>query len=195
MNRTNIIGAFIPYLKDRVFPLLCHKRNFWMYALEWCIFFLAGCAIIIFLSFLSSCCSPKVVPPNVEYRDSIQIVVKDRIVHDTVPFYVPAESSSEVTPDDSSHLETSFAVSDAWIRDGLLHHLLKNKEQQIDIPHDVIVSDTTTTHSNQTTVTVTEYVEKKLSWWQSLCIKWFPWTLIAFVLLLAWTIKRLVSKF
>lgn len=176
-----------------------NKRSFWTYALEWCIFFLVGCAIIIFLSFLSSCCTPKVVPPEVVIRDSIQIVIKDRIVHDTVPFYIPAEFSSVVTPDDSSHLETSFAVSDAWIRDGLLHHLLKNKEQTIEIPHDVIVTDTTTTHSNQTTVTNTEYVEKDLSWWQSVCIKWFPWVLGGFLLCIVWIfrkpIKILVSKF
>jgi len=155
------------------------------------------CLIIMMLMLLmwvsSSCCTQKVTPPSVDHCDSIQIVIKDRIVHDTVPFYIPAEPTSSVTPDDSSHLETSFAMSDAWIKNGLLHHMLKNKEQTIEIPHETIVTDTTTTHSSQTTtIQPPQYieVEKDLSWWQKICIKYFPWTLAGLLLSLGWIFRK-----
>ena len=152
----------------------------------------AGLLLILLLS-VGSCCTPKTLPPQIIYRDSIHTIIRDRVIRDTVPFYVPAESSSSVTPDDSSHLETNFASSDAWIKDGLLHHVLKNKDGRHDIPHETHVTDTTTTHTSETTVTpppeIVE-VEKELTLWQKICIKGFPWTLGLLLACLAWIFRR-----
>jgi hypothetical protein len=63
---------------------------------------------------------------KIEYRDSL-IYIKD-----TVYFPLPVEEKSNVTIDDSSHLETSVAMSDAWIDDdGALNHTLKNKTDTV----------------------------------------------------------------
>ena len=69
--------------------------------------------------------------------DSVRIEYKERIVKVPVmvEVEVPAEAKERVSRDSASHLETSFAVSDAsmvWI-DGVafLRHSLSNKAQKI----------------------------------------------------------------
>ena len=78
--------------------------------------------------------------------DSVRIEYKERIVKVPVmvEVEVPAEAKERVSRDSASHLETSFAVSDAsmvWI-DGVafLRHSLANKAQKIQKKHDVKVS-------------------------------------------------------
>ncbi len=44
---------------------------------------------------------------------------------------LPRQSESIATPDDSSHVETDLAFSDAWIDDGILHHIIENKPGQL----------------------------------------------------------------
>lgn len=65
----------------------------------------------------------------------------------------------------------TFAVSDAYVKDGLLHHSLSSKPQTLDVPVDIHVSDTTTVHEKESSQekegTRIEYVEKPLTKWQS----------------------------
>lgn len=48
-----------------------------------------------------------------------------------VALELPQQSETNVTPNDSSHVETDLAFSDAWIENGILHHLIKNKPGQL----------------------------------------------------------------
>lgn len=81
---------------------------------------------VLFVSMAMCSCTKTVYIPvkgETVIRDSIRTEWKDSIV------LVPVEKVVTVTLTDSSHLETSIAVSDAWVDgDGLLHHSLKNKE-------------------------------------------------------------------
>jgi len=149
-------------------------------------------------------CSPKIIERVVtvtETKDSL--IVRDRIIHDTVRVEIPIITERIVTPKDSSHLENAYAVSDAYYRDGFLYHSLSTKPQVIDVPVDVHVSDTTTIHetSQQTTDThvETQYVEKKLSWWQKCRIGAFWWLLGGLVACLVWIFRKpllsLLKKF
>lgn len=55
-------------------------------------------------------------------RDSVSIHIKDSIN------WIPKEVLMEVAPVDSSHLETIYAISDAWVDSlALLHHKLVQK--------------------------------------------------------------------
>ena len=81
---------------------------------------------LIFLTFVGCAGTKKVqyVPTQteirVEYRDSLIYV------RDTIFITPPVEEKSIKTLQDSSHLETSIAVSDAWIdEDNNLNHTLK----------------------------------------------------------------------
>lgn len=77
----------------------------------------------------ASCGAPKVIylPGKTEYvyRDSLITKI------DTLKVPVPVESHTNVAAD-SSHLETSLAVSDASVDTlGFLHHSLRNKKTSL----------------------------------------------------------------
>ena len=63
-------------------------------------------------------------------REDVHIIVRDSVAvsyRDSVVL-VPKEVLMEVTPVDSSHLETTYAISDAWVDSlALLHHKLVQK--------------------------------------------------------------------
>lgn len=109
--------------------------------------------LILMVCVLFSCTPQKhiqQVPVNnitkIEYRD------QPVYVRDTVYIQVPAEEKETTTKRDSSHLETSVAISDAWIDDNGLNHSLRNKKTQLKTVRDTV-------YINQT---ITEYKEKEV---------------------------------
>ena len=112
--------------------------------------------------FLVLCaCSPKVLPPVVQIRDSVRVEIRDRIVHDTVSFEVPVIIEKNVTRDTASHLENAWAKSDASLIDGFLEHSLETKGQTVYIPVQVTVQDTVTVEKQAEIRT--EYIERDLT--------------------------------
>jgi len=122
-------------------------------------------------------------------KDSL--IIRDRVIHDTLAVPVPVYVEKNVTPNDSSHLENPYAVSDAWVEDGLLHHTLRTRGQ-MEVPVDIPVSDTTAIHSENNTTTHTEkvYVEKDLNRWQKAKIGAFWWLLAGLAAALAWIFRK-----
>ena len=132
--------------------------------------------ILCILLFLTVGCKSikKSVSEKENVSDSVRIEYKEKIVKVPVTVYVevPVENVSTMTKDSTSHLETSFAVSNAsmvWI-DGVpfLRHDLKNKAQKIektDTAH-VVEKEKVIWKTRRVTYTKTEYVKKDLSWWQ-----------------------------
>ena len=79
--------------------------------------------ILVAINLLFSC-SPKIVEKietKVEYRD--------RVVHDTTTFEIPVEVEKIVTRDTVSHLENTYARSDASVSGGYLQHSLRRGER------------------------------------------------------------------
>lgn len=106
--------------------------------------------------------------------DSVRIEYKERIVKVPVmvEVEVPAEVKERFCRDSASHLETSFAVSDAsmvWI-DGVafLRHSLANKAQKIQKKDSVPVTEKEKIiwKTRRVTYNKTEIREKQLAWWQ-----------------------------
>ena len=136
--------------------------------------------ILLALLILTGCgvCRPA-IGEQTHVKDSTVIHIKDSTAIQYVPVEVPVpvEVMREIVPaQDSSHLETSVAESVAYIDTlGFLHHSLQNKPATIhtDVPveehHHSEVQEGT--HEEEHTITVTEYVEKELSWWQKLWIR------------------------
>ena len=155
-------------------------------------------AIIVFLCvvLLPSCSlfrkyfEKVVVEKEVVTKDTI--IYRDRIVHDTAHVEIPVYIEVNVTKDDSSHLENPFAVSDAWVKDGLLYHSLKTKPQTIDAPIDVHVTDTTSSHYEKRDSTAIKevYMEKPLSAIQKAKIGAFWWLLGGLALALLWIFRK-----
>lgn len=109
-------------------------------------------------------CSPRVYPAA-EVRDSTQVIIRERLVHDTAFVEIPMIKEVNVTRDSSSHLENQYASSDASIVDGLLYHSLQTKPQKLAAPVDVPVSDTVYVHEKAQTIT--KEVPAQFTKWQS----------------------------
>ena len=144
-------------------------------------------AVILAVIVAVFACSPKVIVQKeviTEYRD--------RIVHDTATVEIPVEVEKIVTKDTVSHLENTYAKSDAAVSGGFLHHSLESIPQIIKVPVEVHVTDTLYKEAEIHTETVE--VEKPLTWWQKFRIGAFWWLVGAVVLLLLWTFRKLIFK-
>ena len=138
-------------------------------------------------------------PVIINHVDSVrtECIETVRIDTVTVEVAVPMEAVSQVVRADSSHVETSLAVSDAWIcEDGSLGHTISNKPQKLKAEVPVSVKDTQTNREAEKIREVPVYVEKKLTLWQEVRIKSF-WYLMGIILILIfWVIRKpLISMF
>lgn len=143
------------------------------------------------LLFLFSCAAPRVIEQT--QRDSLYVEYRERIVHDTVMYEPPQESTYIQTKDTTSHLETSLAESDASIVDGILYHSLRNKPQKIPVPVVVTVHDATISQSSVLTKIIE--VPAKLTKAQERWIRLGKWTTGILSLLAAAAIAGIVIKF
>ena len=135
------------------------------------------------------CRTTKSIPTQAqEYkRDSVRIEYRERtvLVPDTVYFEIPRQMAERTIADSVSHLENDYASSDARLNsDGTLTHTLNSKQQLKPVPterkieyRDSIIYKDRWRDKKQT---VTEYVERKLSWWEQTQIYGF-WAAIAIV--------------
>lgn len=134
-------------------------------------------------------------------QDSVRIEYREKIVKVPVTVYVkvPVEQKEKMTKDSTSHLETSFAISDAfiiWI-DGVpfLRHSLENKPQTIQkndsVP--VIHKDRVEWKTRRVFYTKTEIREKQLTLWQKIKINCGGYALIVLALIIIVKSKKLVK--
>lgn len=149
-------------------------------------------ATIILLAVMTAtgCCPcRKAAVPTV--RDSVRVetVIRTEYVRDTVLVEVPAEEKAQTVRDTTSHLETTFAESDAAITpDGALYHTLRNKPQQhpAEVETKVVYRDSVIYRDRVKTEHVE--VERDLTWWQQTRLCGF-WVLLAAV---AWVLRRTI---
>ncbi len=138
---------------------------------------------LLFAVCLLASCSPRIIKEvhtEIEYRD--------REVHDTATVEIPVIIEKNITRDTVSHLENTYAKSDAMVSQGLLFHSLESKPQVIKVPVTVHVTDTLYKEA-QIEEKIVE-VEKPLSWWQKFRMEAFWWLSGAVLLLLAWTFRK-----
>ena len=141
------------------------------YTIKDLLILIATIAGIIILGILFGGC--RSVKESTERSDStrVEIRYKKIFVPDTVLIPIPPQSASIVTEDDSSHLETDYAVSDASIKDGKLHHSLANKAQDkpVGIMKEIEQRDSTIYRKERLTITKTITITKKVkrgyTWW------------------------------
>ena len=97
--------------------------------------------ILFIVMFLMMGCSIFNRVQYVPVESKIDSVTIEKIVERVDSVYIPVPSeSSEVVREDSSHLETSVAISDAKIdSNGVLHHTLKNKD--VNLKKEIVYKD------------------------------------------------------
>ena len=140
---------------------------------------------------LDACAAPRVT--QVEQRDSVRVEYRERLVRDTVLFLVPAESTEREARDTASHLETSYAESEASYSDGVLTHSLRNKPQQVPVPVVITVHDTTIVQGSTRTEVVT--VPGELTKAQARWIRLGKWATGILSLFAAAAVAGIVIKF
>lgn len=151
--------------------------------------------IIALCVLVTSCGVSRRPQAETSTRDSVVIVKKDSLVlRDSVVFVeLPKESQSVETFSDSSHLETSLAVSDASVRNGILKHTLENKSKRYEVPIQVperyIISEATASY--QQVIREIVEVEKELTWWQK-----FRMTVgsVTLIVLAAWVAFKFIVR-
>ena len=128
------------------------------------------------------CCPAKIAS---EYlADSVRVEVRERVVHeiDTIEVAIPYEREATSTRDTTSHLETTYAISDAMISGGVLSHSLVTRPQlrKVEIKKPIVRRDSVIFRNSYRDVKVE--VERELTWLQRFQINGF-WGMLALFLL------------
>jgi hypothetical protein len=155
-------------------------------------------AVIILASaiLLASCGAYKHMPVESQ-KDSVSVIIKEKVIYKDSLIYVevPAESSSAIIPDtDTSRLETSLAMSEAWVADGTLNHTLRHKPD-MRIPKIISIPSYARTEqiASLSEKVVVKEVEKDLNGWQRLRMTVGTIFLIGVIIrLIMWVTKRFI---
>lgn len=145
---------------------------------------------------VAGCAAPCHVVDYQKDSTVVHIVDSIRIIDSLILVPVPEGSDKAKLPDtDTSYLRTSVAESEAFVKDGVLHHLLRNKSEAI-IPIKVSIPVRIHTQEKGLIRYLREVerveVEKELSRWQRF-LQSLGWSvLIAGALWLAWKLSRIV---
>lgn len=120
-------------------------------------------------------------------RDSVRVetVIRTEYIRDTIEVEIPVERTVQIA-EDSSHLETVFAVSDAFLRaDGRLYHTLENKagKRPVEVKKEVVYRDSIVYRDRVVTKTEVKEVPRELTWWQKTQMKGF-WVML-FIIVIA----------
>lgn len=150
-------------------------------------------ATATFLSLVVSCATPKAV---LEQRDSTVIHIKDSIRFRDSLLLVPVPEGADKAklPDtDTSFLCTSVAESEAFVKDGVLHHSLRNRSEAV-IPIRITIPERIRTEEKGLTRYLKQVerieVEKELSRWQRF-LQGLGWTALIAVVL--WIINKVLQ--
>lgn len=120
-------------------------------------------------------------------NSNVEVKYEKVFVHDTTYIEIPAQTAERTTRDSTSHLENDFAVSDAKINpDGSLFHDLKTKPQKKPVP----VNKEIERRDSIAYVDSPVPVERSLTRWEKTCINWFPYSVVAILLLLVYVFRK-----
>ena len=142
------------------------------------------------LSLVVSCAAPKAV---LEQKDSTVIHIKDSIRFRDSLVLVPVPEGSDkakLADTDTSFLQTSVAESEAFVKDGVLHHSLRNRSEAV-IPIRITIPERIRTEERGLTRYLKQVerieVEKELSRWQRF-LQGLGWAALIAVVL--WIINK-----
>lgn len=145
-------------------------------------------------AFLAVSCGTQRKAQDTEIRDSTRVVVRTERVEtiDTVYVELPRQVERIVTQDTTSRLENDYAVSEARVEAGMLHHTLETKSAKIPVPVKSAIEkkDSVTTNSKSEFKKEKVYIEKELTAWQRFRLDGF-WILAAIVAAIGfWKFRR-----
>lgn len=158
--------------------------------------------MLLALLLLAGCrtTKPSTSLPVIVYNtDSVRTEIVEKIIVDTVFINVPvpAESTSQVVKDSTSHLETSIAWSDAWLNpDGTLGHNLHNKKvslpAEIPVQHKEKETNNNKAQYKEVPVPYPEYVEveRDFTAWEKFRLNSFWYLVGGLAISLVWIFRK-----
>ena len=151
-------------------------------------------ALALLVVLVASCGSSRHAATSIETHDSTKVEVRmERIEHiDTVYIELPRQVERIVTQDTTSRLENDYAVSEARVEAGMLHHTLETKAAKVPVPAKATIEKMygITTVSKAKVEKEKVYIEKKLTAWQRFRLRGF-WVLAAAVVAIGfWKFRR-----
>lgn len=161
--------------------------------LEKWLIIIATTALIVMMILLQGC---KTIYVPIGVTDSTYIHRRDSVVFDTIKISVPDEEKSEiVVKTDTSILQTSLAISTAYVTDnGRLFHNLKNKsEEKLKVPVHYVTSAVTNNRIRIEPKVVE--VEKKLTRWQELKMQVGGWAMVVIAALIIFYAIKICRRF
>ena len=171
-----------------------HQTDMFVDFLQHAVGAIVGLFIII-LIFAAFCgCAPQERIKTV-YVPQVRVVNVETTVHDTV-FKAPLEQSHQerVTNDTTSTLSNQYVTSTATVSDGVLTHTLDTKpDAEVEVEASIPKRTTTMVDSIPYPVPVpgpTEYVERKLTFFEQLLMRVGGLALIALLLWGVWKILK-----
>lgn len=150
--------------------------------------------LLICLLLLTSCRTHRQLATD--RRDSVRVetVVRTEYIRDTIEVEIPVERMMQIA-EDSSHLETVLAVSDAFLRaDGRLYHTLENKagKRPVEVKKEVVYKDSIVYRDRAVSKTEIKEVPRELTWWQRTRLKGFWFLLAFFIGIVYFRLKKLL---
>lgn len=126
--------------------------------------------IFLFVLLAVASCGTQKAMPIESAKDSVSVIIKESVIYKDTTIYVevPKEAENAILPDiDTSRLETSVAKSEAWVANGKLNHILRNKADVvlpkiISVPIYLISAESKQINS----AVLVKEVEKPLNNWQ-----------------------------
>jgi len=157
--------------------------------------------VFVGLAFCGCKAKKPLVSETNDTKDSVRVEYKEKIVKVPVEVIVevPVESHINMT-NDSSHLETGFAVSDAamiWIDSvPFLRHTLQNKAQAIGKKDsvEVVEKEKVVWKTRRVTYTKNEIRQKENTWWEKMKILLGGWSFLLNGIAIAFTIWKIKKK-
>ena len=140
---------------------------------------------------VASCGPPLVIQES--QKDSTVIYIKDSIRFRDSLVLIPVPEGADkakLQDTDTSFLKTSVAESEAFVKDGVLHHSLRNRSEAV-IPIRITIPERIRTEEKGLTRYLKQVerveVEKELSRWQRF-LQGLGWT--ALIALALWIINK-----
>lgn len=161
------------------------------------VLFVVAVAVMMF----AGCKSKSYIPVTQQLHDSVRTEVRTETVYvkDTAYIEIPKQTAEAILPDtQKSSLENDFATSDAWVTpDGMLHHTLETKPQEMPFEYDKKIEkqESTTQKTGTNTIVETKYVEKELTWWQQTEIYGFRVLAALLVVVVIWKFRNPIMSF
>lgn len=178
------------------------KRKIFFLAIDKLRYVMMLGGVLVMLSFLS-CATQRGAGASTTIieKDSsdVRVEIRTEYVIDTLYVEIPAQTAERTTQDSISHLENDYAESDARINpDGSLFHSLNTKPQKKPMEYQKPIEHKDSVRIEykykDKEVKVPVEVEKKLSWWQSTSITFFPYSLILILGMAGWIFRKPLGR-